>query len=60
MDKNDVFEFAKAEINADIRMYHYTESGEYIFFNSKKHYAGSRTENDILEWIENSHKIQFT
>jgi hypothetical protein len=52
MEKNTIFNFAKESIDSDICMYHKTKNGEYIFFNSKRHYAGSCYDSDILEWLK--------
>lgn len=53
-NKEDVFKFAKTIINNDVKMYHRDNKGNYIFFDSKRHYAGECSEEFILYWLNNS------
>ncbi len=54
MKKEDIFRFAKTIIDDDIGIYHRCDSGRYIFFNSKRHYAGEASEEFIRYWLANS------
>ena len=53
MDKQIVFDYARHEINEDVRMFYKVNvSKRYIFYNSKRHCVGDCLETDILKWIE--------